>query len=58
MTDTRFIRVSDGDFKCSCGAVGNYPHVCPKEEELCDPGDELNECTCCDECEGQCCQDI
>jgi hypothetical protein len=32
------------------------PHTCPYAAEIADDRETL--CTCCDECETQCCQDI
>ena len=42
---------------CRCTAFeACAPHTCPYAEEI--AGDYETLCTCCDECETQCCQDI
>jgi hypothetical protein len=41
--------------RCQQGEAQS-PHTCPYAEEIADDRETL--CTCCQECETQCCQDI
>jgi hypothetical protein len=41
--------------RCQYG-VAQSPHTCPFSEDI--AGDSETLCTCCSECENQCCQDI
>jgi hypothetical protein len=41
--------------RCQQGEAQS-PHTCPYAAEIANDYD--TECTCCDECETQCCQDI
>lgn len=46
--------------ECKCDGCGESParelHTCPYDEEVNDDHEKL--CNCCEECEGQCADDI
>jgi len=42
---------------CMCGKEGEPPHPCPYAEEI-GGNDDPEYCTCCGECEHECCMDI